>query len=69
MTIQVDAVFQGGVLLPKQPVALPDGTEVTIAIIARGDRTDPLVDVLGIGEGPESGDASDHHDNYLYEAR
>lgn len=66
MTIHVDAVVQDGMLLPKQPVALPNGTEVTIDIATREAPIDPLANVLGIGEGPPQGDAADHHDDYLY---
>jgi predicted DNA-binding antitoxin AbrB/MazE fold protein len=69
MTIHVDAVVQDGMLLPKQPVALPNGTQVTIDIATREPPIDPLAKVLGIGEGPPLGDAADHHDDYLYETK
>lgn len=64
MTIQFEAVFQNGVILPKEPLALPDGIHLRVAIEA--PRHDPLADVIGIGEGPEAGDAADRHDDYLY---
>ena len=64
MTIQFDAVFQNGVILPKEPLALPDGIHIRVAIEAQPE--DPLADVIGIGEGPEAGDAADRHDDYLY---
>lgn len=66
MTIHVDAVYQDGVLLPKVPVALPNGTEVTISIVPREQPADPLAGVLGIAEGPPAGDVADLHDDYLY---
>ena len=69
MTIQVDAVYLDGVLRPKQPVALPNGTEVTVAINPRGTAIDPLAGVLGVGDGPADGDAAQRHDDYLYGER
>jgi predicted DNA-binding antitoxin AbrB/MazE fold protein len=69
MTIQLDAIYQDGVLLPKQPVALPNGTEVRIVIETADVASDPLAGVIGIGSGPENGDVSDRHDDYLYGER
>ena len=69
MTIQLDAVYQDGVLLPKQPVALPNGTEVRIVIETSDVQSDPLAGVIGIGNGPEEGDVSDRHDDYLFGGR
>jgi predicted DNA-binding antitoxin AbrB/MazE fold protein len=66
MTIHVGAVYQDGLLFPKQPVALPNGTEVRVAIETREAPADPLANVIGIGEGPASGDSADRHDDYLY---
>ena len=69
MTLQFDAIYQNGVFLPKQPVALPDGTEVRVEIATRIGVEDPLAAVIGIGEGPADGDAADAHDNYIYGGR
>jgi len=66
MTIQFDAVYQGGVFRPKQPIPLPDGIEVRVAIETSDDGEDPLADVIGIGEGPSKGDGADRHDDYIY---
>lgn len=69
MTIQIDAVFHDGALWPKQPVSLPNGTAVRIAIEPQDAAVDPLAAVLGIGVGPEQGDAADRHDDHLYGSR
>jgi predicted DNA-binding antitoxin AbrB/MazE fold protein len=66
LTIQFDAVFQNGVLLPKEPLSLPDGIQVRVAIEAPTGTADPLADVIGIGDGPEAGDTAERHDEYLY---
>jgi predicted DNA-binding antitoxin AbrB/MazE fold protein len=66
MTFTVEATWQGGVLKPKQPVALPEGAEVRVSITLAGEETDPLADVIGIGDGPVAGDAADQHDQYIY---
>ena len=66
MNIQVEAVYHDGALWPKQLVALPDGTEVRFAIETREQAADPLAGVIGIGEGPPSGDVAERHDDYLY---
>lgn len=66
MTVHVDAIYTGGVLRPKLPVILPEGAEVRISIETVDVAIDPLAGVLGIGDGPASGDAASHHDDYLY---
>ena len=64
MTITVDATYENGVLKPKQPLALTEGTEVRLAISPLDEDFDPLDAVLGIGDGPS--DAADNHDKYIY---
>jgi predicted DNA-binding antitoxin AbrB/MazE fold protein len=64
MTIQFEAVFQNGVILPKEALPLANGTHIRVAIEA--PPQDPLADVIGIGEGPASGDSADRHDDYIY---
>jgi predicted DNA-binding antitoxin AbrB/MazE fold protein len=66
MTLQFDAVYENGVLRPKQPLVLPNGTEVRVAIDTADPTSDPLAHVIGIAEGPASGDAADAHDDYIY---
>jgi predicted DNA-binding antitoxin AbrB/MazE fold protein len=62
--MQFDAIYQNGVFLPKQPVSLPNGTEVRVAIETRDGVDDPLAAVIGICDGPA--DAADAHDEYIY---
>jgi predicted DNA-binding antitoxin AbrB/MazE fold protein len=69
MTIQLDAIYQDGVLLLKQPIMLPNGAAVRIVIETSEGVVDPLAAVIGVGEGPESGDTADRHDDYLYGTR
>lgn len=66
MEIQFDAVYQNGILRPKQPLSLPDGTEVRVAIASTQQDEDPLSGVIGIGEGTSAGDVAEKHDEYLY---
>ena len=69
MSIQVDAIYLDGVLRLSQPVALPNGAKVRIAIELRNSENDPLMGVIGICDGPEQGDAAARHDDYLYDKR
>jgi predicted DNA-binding antitoxin AbrB/MazE fold protein len=76
MTIQVDAVYCDGVLRPVTPLALPNGAAVHLAVetksgeaIAQAAINDPLAAVIGIGEGPDSGDVAARHNDYLYGAQ
>lgn len=64
MTITVEAVYENGVLRPKQPLALTEGTEVRLTISPLEEDYDPLDAVIGIGDGPPDG--ADNHDKYLY---
>ncbi|HEX5470450.1 MAG TPA: antitoxin family protein [Lacipirellulaceae bacterium] len=66
MTAQFDAVYENGVLRPKQPLMLPNGTEVRVAIQTRGPTDDPLAGVIGIAEVPDAGNAADKHNDYIY---
>jgi predicted DNA-binding antitoxin AbrB/MazE fold protein len=69
MTITVDATYENGVLKPSQPVTLPEGAQVRLSIQLPAELHDPLADVIGIVDGPESGDAASNHDAYLYGRR
>jgi hypothetical protein len=72
MSIHIDAIYQDGALHPQQPLALPEGAHVRVAIETSSPPTatpagvDPLADVIGISDGPAAGDVVDHHDDYLY---
>jgi predicted DNA-binding antitoxin AbrB/MazE fold protein len=66
MTIQVDAIYQDGVLMPKQRIALPNGISVRVAIEAPDEMTDPLAKVIGICDGPS--DSAEAHE-YIYGRR
>lgn len=73
MSIIVDATFEGGVLKPKQPLALTEGEEVRVVIskVAEGDNlliNDPLAGVIGICEGPGIS-LAERHDEFLYGLR
>jgi hypothetical protein len=72
MAIEIDAIYHDGALHPQQPVLLPEGAHVRVAIQTNFPSAtsptggDPLAAVIGIGEGPAAGDAADRHDDYLY---
>jgi predicted DNA-binding antitoxin AbrB/MazE fold protein len=63
MTITIEAVYEHGVLRPKEPVVLVEGAEVRVTITPIREA-DSLADVIGIGEGPADG--ADNHDKYIY---
>jgi predicted DNA-binding antitoxin AbrB/MazE fold protein len=66
MTITVEATYENGVLKPKQPLALIEGTEVRLAISLLDEDYDPLEAVIGIcTEGPDISLAA-RHDELLY---
>lgn len=39
MTITIDAIYKGGVLVPAQPLALNEHEEVRVTVEPRGERT------------------------------
>jgi len=70
MTIQhIDAVYENGVLRPKEPLTITEGTEVRLTITTVDEDYDPLEAVIGIGEGPPEGDGARHHDQYINRKR
>jgi predicted DNA-binding antitoxin AbrB/MazE fold protein len=66
MTIVVEATFENGILMPKQPVALSEGTEVRLTIHTVDEDYDPLDAVIGICQGEGATDGAANHDKYLY---
>jgi predicted DNA-binding antitoxin AbrB/MazE fold protein len=66
MTLTIDAVFQNGILKPKQPLDLAEGAEVRLIIQSPDDDHDPLDDVIGIcTEGPDMS-LAERHDEIVY---
>jgi predicted DNA-binding antitoxin AbrB/MazE fold protein len=65
MTVTVEAIYQNGVLKPKQPLSLSDGAEVRVTISPVDDAADPLEQVIGIGDSGRT-DGADQHDHYIY---
>ena len=73
MTITVRAIYEDGVLKPKTPLELEEHTEVKLLVmrpVAR-DPDDPtgwkaIDELIGAGKGPPT-DASEKHDDYLYD--
>jgi predicted DNA-binding antitoxin AbrB/MazE fold protein len=68
MTTTIRATFENGVLTPKQPLALAEGTEVRLTITPMDENGDPLGAVIGIGESGRV-DGADSHDHYIYGTR
>ncbi len=74
MTIHCAAVFESGVLRPKEPMALPEGAEVEISVeYARPPDQPPRTPaqmLAAIAALPREGDGdtstSVHHDRVLY---
>ena len=66
MTITVEAVYENGVLKPKQTIGLVEGTEVRLILHTGEEISDPLEAVIGIGDGPPEGDGAQNHDKYIY---
>lgn len=64
MTITIEAIYEKGMLKPKEPLALTEGAEVRVIIETPGEAHDPLEAVIGIGDGPPDG--ADNHDKYIY---
>jgi predicted DNA-binding antitoxin AbrB/MazE fold protein len=68
MTITIEAVFENGVLKPKKPLDLAEGTHVELTMRMPAEKDDPFADIIGIcHSGPVDGAAN--HDKYLREKR
>ena len=78
MTIDVDAVYEDGVLKPERPLALKDKARVHVTIEARAEEAPPAKDddptgwkaaekLMGcITEPLIADDVVDNHDHYIY---
>ncbi|HEV3257975.1 MAG TPA: antitoxin family protein [Gemmataceae bacterium] len=65
MTRTIKATYENGVLKPKEPLTLDEGTEVQLTIQPIDEDDDPLDGVIGIGESGRT-DGADDHDRYIY---
>lgn len=65
MTFTVEAVYEHGVLRPKEPLVLVEGTEVRLIVTPVIEDYDPLDAVIGICETGRS-DGAENHDKYVY---
>ena len=75
MTIDVDAVYEDGVLKPERPLALKEKAKVHVTIEAQAEETSPSEDPTGwkaadeligfIKDGPK-GPIGREHDEHLY---
>jgi predicted DNA-binding antitoxin AbrB/MazE fold protein len=64
MAITIEATYEDGVLKPKQPLELTEGTQVRLSVTPVDEDDDPLGAVIGIGDGVPDG--ADDHDKYIY---
>ena len=76
MTIDVDAVYEDGVLKPERPLALKEKAKVHVTIETKAEETSPAEDddptgwktareLIGcVTDGPEDG--AENHDRYIY---
>jgi predicted DNA-binding antitoxin AbrB/MazE fold protein len=66
MAITVEATYENGVLKPKRPLRLAEGSQVQVTIRAMGQPRHPLDEVIGIcDEGPETS-LAERHDEIIY---
>ena len=69
MSITIDAIFDGEVLRPQQPLDLVPNKHysITIEVVPNpdsGNAWDFLASIAGSYDGP--GDSADEHDHYIY---
>jgi len=75
MTIDVDAVYEDGVLKPEHPLALKEKSKVHVTIVAKAEESTASDDPTGwkaadeligfIKDGPKE-PIGEKHDEYLY---
>ena len=68
MTLTIKATYENGVLKPKEPLTLDEGTEVELIVHPVDEEYDPLEAVIGIGASGRT-DGADNHDHYIYGTR
>ena len=68
MTLTVEAIYENGVLKPKQPLVLDEGTEVRLTVTPVAEDHDPLAGVIGVCKTGRT-DGAENHDRYLYGKR
>jgi predicted DNA-binding antitoxin AbrB/MazE fold protein len=68
MALTVEAVYENGVLKPKKPLRLAEGTQVQLLVSTADEEHDPLASVIGIGQSGRT-DGAENHDHYLYGTR
>ena len=67
----IEAVFENGVLRPKEPMSLEEGEMVEILVLPRTKRSpaEILAEIAALpSEGKDDGvhNVSENHDRYLY---
>ena len=65
MPLTIKATYENGVLKPKEPLSLAEGTEVELTLHPTDEEYDPLDAVIGIGNSGRT-DGADNHDHYIY---
>ena len=68
MTITVEATYENGVLKPKKPLDLDEGTKVKLTVRTPTHDEDPFADIIGICHS-ERTDGAAQHDKYLKRKR
>ena len=67
MTARIDAVFQGGVFWPLQPLDIAEGERVQLTITSTGhERVDPAADLSDLEVDTGISDLATNIDHYLY---
>ncbi len=68
MPLTVEAIYENGVLKPKEPLRLAEGAEVRLIVCPADEVHDPLEGVIGIGDSGRM-DGAANHDHYIYGTR
>ena len=66
MNLTVEAVYENGVLKPRQPLALPEGAEVRLTLSPLEQDYDPLEEVIGICDDGPPISLAERHDELVY---
>ena len=77
MTITCNAIYEKGMLRPKQPLALPEGAEVQVTVVPAQSQSLPprdqrtiaqvMADIAALPmEGKDDGFSGTDHDKVLY---